>query len=210
MKYEDVKNLVEKSLKKDPLCMSGFTPPPYCLKIYPHYSTLPQSMILSVQYPNIPKISAMPKPFSLRSWTKRKQDDKIENRRFRNIEASIHNSVPKQDGHALEANRTSQKEPEIIRYGLFLLNKNIGNEAQKYNIDIVAVHGLGGNAYGTWTHDNGKLWLRDLLLEDLPGARVFTYGYNSTFVFSRETGNLRSYARELLENVRSERTHPEV
>jgi len=96
------------------------------------------------------------------------------------------------------------------KYGLFLLNRDIGQQARKYNFDVVAVHGLGGDAYRTWTHDNGKLWLRDFLPEDLPSVRVFTYGYNSTFVFSRDTGNLRDYARELLENIRSERKHPEV
>ena len=77
-------------------------------------------------------------------------------------------------------------------------------------VDMVAVHGLGGGAYKTWTHNNGKLWLRDFLLEDLPNARVFTYGYNSTFVFSRETGTLREYARALLEDIRCEKTLPEV
>lgn len=93
---------------------------------------------------------------------------------------------------------------------MFLLNEDIEQGTSKYSVDIVAVHGLGGDAYKSWTHGNGKLWLRDLLPEDLPSARVFTYGYNSAFVFSRETSTLREYARALLEDIRSERALPEV
>ena len=103
-----------------------------------------------------------------------------------------------------------QEELTLDKYGLILLDRNSGQQLPDYVVDVVAVHGLGGGAYKTWTHDNGKLWLRDFLSEDLPGARVFTYGYNSTFVFSRETGTLREYARALLEDIRCERTLPEV
>ncbi|RYO62404.1 hypothetical protein AA0116_g5158 [Alternaria tenuissima] len=48
-------------------------------------------------------------------------------------------------------------------------------------IDIVAVHGLAGDSYSTWTDENnGKLWLRDLLPESLGfgNARVMTFGYD--------------------------------
>ena len=103
-------------------------------------------------------------------------------------------------------NLTPLEDTEQDKYGLILLHDGRDQPGPKHNIDIVAVHGLGGGSYKTWTHKNGKLWLRDFLPADLPGARIFTYGYNSTFVFSRETGTLRDYARDLLENIRSERT----
>ena len=93
--------------------------------------------------------------------------------------------------------------------GLFLLNKDASSQA-KYNVDAVAVHGLGGGPYKTWTDESGKLWLRDLLVDDLPGARIFTYGYDSAVVFSRETSVLRDYARALLEAIQSQRTCTEV
>ena len=44
---------------------------------------------------------------------------------------------------------------------------------------IVAIHGLNGHREGTWTADNGTLWLRDLLPLDLPTARILTYGYDA-------------------------------
>ncbi|KAF1924628.1 uncharacterized protein M421DRAFT_36145, partial [Didymella exigua CBS 183.55] len=64
-------------------------------------------------------------------------------------------------------------------YGLFLLDeKKLPDDSKDIKgVDIVAIHGLNGDAYTTWQHENGTLWLRDLLPNDLPGSRVFTYGY---------------------------------
>ena len=58
---------------------------------------------------------------------------------------------------------------------------------------IVAVHGLGGHAMATWTHDStGKLWLRDFLPHTIPNARIMTFGYDS-----RVAGSVF----EMMENV---------
>ncbi|KAH8702665.1 hypothetical protein GQ44DRAFT_51434 [Phaeosphaeriaceae sp. PMI808] len=46
-------------------------------------------------------------------------------------------------------------------------------------IDIVAVHGLNGHCEKTWTASNGVNWLRDLLPQDLPSARIFSWGYDA-------------------------------
>ncbi|KAF1828982.1 hypothetical protein BDW02DRAFT_191332 [Decorospora gaudefroyi] len=48
------------------------------------------------------------------------------------------------------------------------------------SIDIVAVTGLDGNAYGSWASRKAKtMWLRDCLPRDLPNCRVLTFGYNT-------------------------------
>jgi hypothetical protein len=44
---------------------------------------------------------------------------------------------------------------------------------------IVAIHGLDGHRERTWTDNNGTLWLRDLLPDEVPNARIFTYGYDA-------------------------------
>src|SRR5438034_1035627 len=70
---------------------------------------------------------------------------------------------------------------------------------------VVAVHGLGGDAYGTWTHENGKLWLRDFLPFQVPEARIFTYGYDSVVAFSKSSAEVDDFARDLLHRVRGAR-----
>ena len=159
----------------------------------------------------------MSKSFSFRSWIGKKRDGTNNKGKAPETVVSTSHPGPREESHdhGREAGPTvvdvaPQEEPALDKYGLILLNKDSGQQAPNHVVDVIAVHGLGGGAYKTWTHNNGKLWLRDFLPEDLPGARVFTYGYNSTFVFSRETSTLREYARALLEDIRSERTLPEV
>ena len=46
--------------------------------------------------------------------------------------------------------------------------------------DVIAITGLDGHAYGSWSGgDPKRMWLRDFLSKDLPKCRVMTYGYNS-------------------------------
>ncbi|KAF8507765.1 hypothetical protein BU17DRAFT_57193, partial [Hysterangium stoloniferum] len=44
---------------------------------------------------------------------------------------------------------------------------------------IVAIHGLNGHREASFTADNGVLWLRDLLPEAFPSARILTCGYDA-------------------------------
>ncbi|KAK4044690.1 kinesin light chain [Parachaetomium inaequale] len=46
-------------------------------------------------------------------------------------------------------------------------------------VDIVALHGLNGHREKTWMAENGVHWLRDLLPEDLPQARILCWGYDA-------------------------------
>ena len=85
--------------------------------------------------------------------------------------------------------------------------------AKKYNMDIVAVHGLGGHPFKSWTfNEKGKecFWLEDYLLKDLPGARVFTFGYNSNPFFSRSVQGIGDFAKELIDDLEVERLSPET
>ena len=71
----------------------------------------------------------------------------------------------------------------------------------------MAVHGLGGDAYGTWT-DDGKLWLRDFLPKRLESARIFTYGYDSVVAFSKSSAEVDDFARDLLQRIKAVRASP--
>jgi hypothetical protein len=44
---------------------------------------------------------------------------------------------------------------------------------------IVAIHGLDGHRERSWTAENGVFWLRDLLADEIPMARILTYGYDA-------------------------------
>ena len=78
----------------------------------------------------------------------------------------------------------------------------------KLFISIVALHGLNGHAFDTWQYssdDDCFMWLRDILPEHFPGARILTYGYNANVVSDISTGRLRTFAETLLEKLRLER-----
>jgi pimeloyl-ACP methyl ester carboxylesterase len=47
---------------------------------------------------------------------------------------------------------------------------------------IVFVHGLTGNRDKTWTHGNGVSWIKNLLPQDLPNARIMSFGYDADVV----------------------------
>uniref|UniRef100_A0A8H7TR42 DUF676 domain-containing protein n=1 Tax=Bionectria ochroleuca TaxID=29856 RepID=A0A8H7TR42_BIOOC len=46
-------------------------------------------------------------------------------------------------------------------------------------VDIIAVHGLNGHREKTWTAANKINWLRHLLPDDLPSARIMCWGYDA-------------------------------
>ncbi|KAG8846889.1 hypothetical protein FRB91_000370 [Serendipita sp. 411] len=58
---------------------------------------------------------------------------------------------------------------------------------QDPTIDIVAIHGLDGHREQSWTAEDGTLWLRDLLPNDLPNARILSYGYDADTRSSTQT-----------------------
>jgi len=77
---------------------------------------------------------------------------------------------------------------------------------------IVAIHGLGGDAYKTWIdQSSGCLWLRDLLPKSdvFQDARVMTFGYNAkAFLkpFERaKNGNTFAFAEALLNDLSDKR-----
>ena len=74
---------------------------------------------------------------------------------------------------------------------------------------IVALHRLGGHAFNTWRFHCGgvdSMWLCDFLLEDIPNARILTYGYPANVIFNTSTEGIRSYVQSFLERLFLNRT----
>ena len=99
----------------------------------------------------------------------------------------------------IDAARPSRQE----RQGLLDLNPGyrdqIGAGKEAFDVDIVAIHGLNGDFEDSWTdRETGKLWLRDSLPEDLPGARIFSFGYEASVFFNKHRVGLLDFANDLL------------
>ncbi|KAK5658169.1 hypothetical protein OQA88_2142 [Cercophora sp. LCS_1] len=96
--------------------------------------------------------------------------------------------------------------------GLYLAHEHEAGEADDALIDIVAVHGLNGHCVRTWSRQNDPksknpitFWLRDLLPEKMPGARILTFQYESKVLFNRSIGGLSDVAGQLLSKLQAER-----
>lgn len=75
----------------------------------------------------------------------------------------------------------------------------------------MAVHGLGGDAFTTWTHPKeNKFWLRDFLPQQIPDARIMTFGYNADVAFGQSTAEVVDHAKSLLTSLVDKREESEV
>ena len=80
-----------------------------------------------------------------------------------------------------------------------------------YDFSVVAVHGLGGDAIDTWTHpESNAFWLKDFLPQQVPGARILTFGYNAAAAFSDSTAEVIDHAKSLLASLVDKREEAEV
>ena len=80
-------------------------------------------------------------------------------------------------------------------------------------IDIVFVHGLGGTSLRSWCRDRDLdcLWPKVWLPDDLPTARVLTFGYNTHFSSKKEQAfsTISDFATDLLFRMKYGENTPE-
>ncbi|KAI9462626.1 hypothetical protein F5148DRAFT_1286402 [Russula earlei] len=67
-------------------------------------------------------------------------------------------------------------------------------------LDIIAIHGLNGHAFNSWTVDD-VMWLRDLLPEQVPDARVMLYGYTANLVDDTTVSRIKEHARLFIRSL---------
>jgi len=72
---------------------------------------------------------------------------------------------------------------------------------------VVAVHGLNGGSFRTWT-EGGVLWIRDLLCTKLPNPRIMTFGYNANLYSDCAAGRIK--AHNLYSMLEDERDTPQA
>ncbi|KAF3073926.1 hypothetical protein CFAM422_003506 [Trichoderma lentiforme] len=73
-------------------------------------------------------------------------------------------------------------------------------------VDIIAVTGLAGHAFGSWkSKSKPDMWLRDFLPGSIPNARVLTYGYDTKLPGSRSKSSILELSRKLLESIKTTR-----
>ena len=66
------------------------------------------------------------------------------------------------------------------------------------DVDIIAITGLAGHAFGSWSTATQKMWLRDFLPRDLPQARILLYGYDSHIVNSQSRSILADFSSNFI------------
>jgi hypothetical protein len=108
---------------------------------------------------------------------------------------SVNPSAPKAE--------PSEARARSERYGLMLLAGGLDARpddagTEQYPVDIIAVHGLNGDAYTTWTHKNGGSVASRSTPRPPSRLPVFTFGYPSQVVFSTSSPKSRSMPASFL------------
>ena len=130
--------------------------------------------------------------------------------------SSVSTPVPANIGKIPEPRGTSDPVPTprpkfpIKGEGLSLLASPVLDDefGKTYDFDVIAIHGLNGHPRDTWTYGEAEgqvFWLQDSLPKALPGARIFTYGYDSKLFWSSSTDDIDTFAKGLLDHLDLER-----
>ncbi|KAI9777234.1 MAG: hypothetical protein M1839_008964 [Geoglossum umbratile] len=112
---------------------------------------------------------------------------------------------PKSSGANVQVAAEAEADGDEGRYGMFILEDKPEDETGL--VDIVAIHGLTGHYRNTWRakSDSGKEhnWLKDFLPQEIPNARIMSFGYNSAVQFSKSVADIETFADGLVEDLMS-------
>lgn len=119
------------------------------------------------------------------------------------------------DAYENSRNELQVMEPSATTFKQDIFDKDhsygvrIVHTADNATLDIVFVHGLTGNSFSTWCDSTLAVhWPRDLLKEDLPFARVMSFGYDvdvASFRGHVAQDGLLGHAKDLLRDLERRR-----
>ncbi|KAL5600869.1 hypothetical protein FOVSG1_006899 [Fusarium oxysporum f. sp. vasinfectum] len=93
----------------------------------------------------------------------------------------------------------------MSRYGLMQVH-----DGENAKVDVVFLHGLRGDREETWTQD-GILWPKDLLPQDIPESRIFLFGYDTGITHRDQSSvtktEIHSDAEDLCAKLAAERSN---
>lgn len=78
---------------------------------------------------------------------------------------------------------------------------------------IIAVHGLNGHRESSWTDEpSGVMWLKALLPQQVPNARILTFGFDADTLKLSDVSHLtlNDHAMSLIMELLRVRRSPEV
>src|ERR1700733_105246 len=95
--------------------------------------------------------------------------------------------------------KTVDEDLEVDREFIGLTPLNTPQEPILAN--IVAVTGLAGHAFGSWSSSPQHMWLRDFLPEDIPNVAIYTYGYYSRLQHALSRNIISDHARRFVDRL---------
>ena len=113
-------------------------------------------------------------------------------------------------GPTLVPSKQDSSDADLGGDRLYEIFTPINND--RTDIDIVAIHGLMGNPYTTWTKGrdpNGTPWISQFLPSQVPHARILSYGYDSNIVRSSSVAGIPEFAMNLLAWLKLKRSTDE-
>ncbi|KFA66966.1 hypothetical protein S40285_09524, partial [Stachybotrys chlorohalonatus IBT 40285] len=99
-------------------------------------------------------------------------------------------------------NQSTRPQSLALDHGFLGITTLYAPPSQEHKVDIIAISGLGGHAFGSFKERGGEhMWLRDVLPDHItqegdnqPCARIMIFGYHSTVAQSQSFQNLDTLA----------------
>ncbi len=93
-----------------------------------------------------------------------------------------------------------RRSPTFIRV---CMGFSVMVESADHKSSCIAISGLASHPFGSWQPKDDKdfMWIRDELPEDMPGTKMFLYGYDTRLNHSASFQKMPELARELIDNL---------